>query len=89
MQPYDYLWERADLLSLSLARVRECVCVCVCVCVLSCDFVTVQYGVQGQAWWLIVLIHNICIRPYICISIGTQASVINCLRSNKSCGSCK
>ena len=64
MHPYDHLWKRAALLIGSH------------VCVFSCVFVIVQYGVPGKAWWLIVLIHDICLRPYICISIDSQASEI-------------
>ena len=44
-------WERADLLAL------------LCVMV-SCAFVTFQYGVLGQMWYLIVSYPDICLLPY-------------------------
>ena len=44
-------WERAGLLAL--------------LCVMFyCDFVTFQYGVLSQVWYLIVPISDICFLPY-------------------------
>ena len=45
-------WEGADLLAL--------------LCLMfSCVFVTSPYGVSGQVWYLIVLIPDICLLPYL------------------------
>ena len=44
-------WERAELLALLFV-------------VFSCAFVTFQFGVLGQAWYLIVSIPDLCILSY-------------------------
>ena len=41
-------WERADLLTLLCVK-------------LSCDFVTFQYDVLSQMWYIIVLIPDLCL----------------------------
>ena len=43
-------WERADLLAL--------------VCDVYCVFVTFPYGIQGQVWYLIVSIPDLCRLSY-------------------------
>ena len=43
-------WERADLLAL--------------LCVIFFVFVTFQYSVLGQVWYLIVSIPDLCLFPY-------------------------
>ena len=44
-------WERIGLLALLYVM-------------LSCVFVTFQYGVLGQVWYLIVSIPDLCLLPY-------------------------
>ena len=53
-------WERADLLIL--------------VCAVYCGFGTLPYGVQGQVWYLIVLIPDICILSYFRDVVGKGSS---------------
>ena len=36
----------------------------------SCVFVTFPYGVLGQVWYLIVLIPNLCLLPYLEVKSG-------------------
>ena len=47
-------WERTDLLALLYV-------------VFSCVFVSFPYGALGQVWYLIVIIHYICLQPYFVI----------------------
>ena len=44
-------WEMADFLALLYVR-------------FSCVFVTFQYGILGQMWYLVVSIPDLCVLPY-------------------------
>ena len=45
-------WEMADFLALLYVR-------------FSCVFVTFQYGILGQVWYLVVSIPDLCVLPYL------------------------
>ena len=57
-------WESADILAL--------------VCDYNCDFVTFPCGIQGQVWYLIVLIPNLCRPSYFMLEQLLEVSRRTC-----------
>ena len=63
-------WIRADLLVLLYVT-------------FSCAFVTFQYGVLGQAWYLIVLVPDLCLLTYYKIALSSINTIVNTDRQQR------